>query len=214
MRYRTLLFDLDGTLVDSSRDLAAAVNAARQSFGLAPLELATVRAHIGDGMRRLVERSVPGVDLQAAVERFCAAYERCLLETTRPYPGIPEVLAALAGAGCRMAVVTNKAQGFSERILEGLGLAPWFGAVIGGDGPAGRKPHPAPLHAALRALGAPRAGTLMIGDGPADIGAARALGVPVCGVLYGIGAPPAVRALQPDHLIERPRELADLVLRL
>ncbi len=223
-RFDYLLFDLDGTLVDSAPDIAAAANAARAALDLPPLPEEAIRAFIGDGVDALVERAIGTSGgagaLARAKEAYRAHYERGLLDRTRPYPGVERALAALRDAGRRMAVVTNKPGRWSLAILRGLGLDRYFGAVVGGDGGAGRKPSAGPFEAALRALaeaageeagrGAaplPRERALVIGDGRNDVLGARAAGIAVCAVTYGIGDVAELRALGPDYLIESIEEL-------
>jgi phosphoglycolate phosphatase len=213
MAYATVLFDLDGTLLDASGDLAAAVNRTREEGGHPPVALADVRAAIGDGARALVERTVPTDDLDATLARFREHYGRHLTEHTRLYPGIAQVLEALHAAGRTLAIVTNKPQAFTDVLVRHLDLERWFGAVVGGGTPAGLKPSPGPLEEALRRLGVGPEDTLMVGDGRQDVAAARALGIPVCGVLYGIGSPAEMRRLDPDHLVDDPIGIPEVVLR-
>jgi phosphoglycolate phosphatase len=182
-----VLWDLDGTLVDSAGDIAAAVDRTLVRIGRAPLGEAIVRGFIGDGARKLVDRCVeaaggrPGEgDLAVFLEEYGAA----LVVRTRVYDGLVAVLDAVRAP---MAVVTNKPEAFSRTILAGLALARFFPVVIGGDTFPVRKPDPTMLHEALRRLDAPDG--VMVGDGPADVGAARAAGLPMIGVGWGIAAP-------------------------
>jgi phosphoglycolate phosphatase len=182
-----VLWDLDGTLVDSAGDIAAAVDRTLVRTGRAPLGEALVRGFIGDGARKLVDRCVeaaggrPGEgDLAVFLEEYGAA----LVVRTRVYDGLVAVLDAVRAP---MAVVTNKPEAFSRTILAGLALARFFPVVIGGDTFPVRKPDPTMLHEALRRLDAPDG--VMVGDGPADVGAARAAGLPMIGVGWGIAAP-------------------------
>ncbi len=184
---RAVLWDLDGTLVDSAGDIAAAVDRTLVRIGRAPLGEAIVRGFIGDGARKLVDRCVeaaggrPGEgDLAVFLEEYGAA----LVVRTRVYDGLVAVLDAVRAP---MAVVTNKPEAFSRTILAGLALARFFPVVIGGDTFPVRKPDPTMLHEALRRLDAPDG--VMVGDGPADVGAARAAGLPMIGVGWGIAAP-------------------------
>lgn len=193
---RALLFDLDGTLVDSRRDLATALDRMLQELGLPPLGVEAVTRFVGDGARRLVERGLAVAQPDAvpeesfvteALTRFKAHYAQCLLATTRPYPNVVAVLEDFAALP--KAVVTNKPTAFSEAILQGLGLRAHFVAVIGGDALPERKPHPAPVLAGLAACGvADPADAVMIGDSPNDIRAGRAAGTRTCGVTYGFRA--------------------------
>ena len=216
MRYRYLLFDLDGTLADTLRDIAASVNAARAGIDLPPLADAAVRGCIGDGLGMLIERTIPQAHRTQATALFRTHYAAHLLDATRAYAGIPEVLAELRKAGVKIAVVTNKPQAFAGPILEGLGLASCGEVVLGGDSPHGKKPAPEPLRFALRALGwdAEAEGlsaALVIGDGRNDILGARNAGLAVCAVGWGFGTAAELRALGPDFLIEKPAELLELV---
>ncbi|MCW8130099.1 MAG: HAD-IA family hydrolase [Planctomycetota bacterium] len=215
MRYRTFLFDLDGTLVDSLQDIASGVNAARAGLGLEPLATETVRGFVGDGVTKLIERAVPEAALRArAAELFRAYYGAHLTDATRPYDGIVEVLEAIRAHGGRAAVVTNKPHAFAVPILEGLGLAGYFGAVLGGDSTPEKKPSPQPFQVALEQLGRPRDGsgeTLVVGDGRNDILGAKAAGLPSCAVCWGFGSEDELRALGADYAARRPSELLERV---
>jgi len=185
---RAVVFDLDGTLVDSRRDLAEAVNRARADLGLPPLAVRDVLGMVGEGARNLVRRALggaPAPDLFArGYDAFLAHYDDVCLDTTRPYPGIDELVARLAER-LPLAVLTNKPQGFSRRIVERCGWRDRFRVVIGGDTLATRKPHPEGLAAAARALGVEPTATLMVGDSAIDAATARAAGAPL--VLVGWG---------------------------
>jgi len=211
--YRHVAFDLDGTLIDSRADIAAGVNHVLRSFDLAEIDVATVSQYVGEGARVLIERAL-GPGRQALVERgfehFVVYYDRHLLDATRPYPGIPEALAALADDGVALSVLTNKPVAMTRSILAGLGLAPRFVAVLGGDSLPVRKPDPTGL-AQLRALTAtPREQMLLVGDSDIDVRTARAAHVAFCGVTWGFGSY-AVRAANAEHLIDHPEELVALV---
>jgi phosphoglycolate phosphatase len=210
---RLLVFDLDGTLVDSFRDLTTATNAAlrRVAPEASPIPLETVRTFVGNGARVLVERSLAHAGIDRAADEvlplFLECYDRCLLDTTQPYPGVGEALHALEGPRC--AVLTNKPGPQARRILEELGLAPRFARVRGaGDVPA-RKPDPRGLETLMGELEAPRSDTWMIGDSPVDVRTARAAGVRVAGVTWGL-APGALRREGPDRLLDDPHDLAAL----
>jgi phosphoglycolate phosphatase len=212
---RAVLCDLDGTLVDSSADLSAAVNRARTEIGLEPLPLETVRGFIGDGVQVLLERAIPRpAAIPQAIEAFRAYYEGHLLDETHPYDGIEAALDALAAQGLRLGVVTNKPESFARRILESTGLARFFGVVVGGDSLAERKPAAGPFRAALERLAAVPERSLMVGDGRNDVIGARNAGMPSCGVGWGIGDRVELRALSPDYWVERPEDLPPLVASL
>jgi phosphoglycolate phosphatase len=214
------IFDLDGTLVDSRTDIAAAANVARASLGLAPLPEPVLRAYVGDGVLLLLRRTL-GHDLAAgglldaddprlpaAHAAYLDHYGRHLLDHTQPYEGVPELLAALPDVP--MMVATNKPGGFSVTILEGLGLAGRFRCVVGGDQAPARKPDPAHLRACLEGLTVAPAAVVVVGDSPNDILAARALGAVAVGCTWGLVPAVELLALRPDHLIETPLALAAL----
>lgn len=194
---RAVLFDLDGTLVDSLDDIAMAAQAVRTATGLPPLAVDRVRSFVGDGARRLVARTLAddpqapaaaaGGDpaLDAAMAHFHAAYSAGLVRSTRCYPGIPDLLARLQAQGQALAVVTNKPEGYSHAILEALGLARYFSVVVGGDSLPVAKPAAAPVLHALAALGVPAASGVMVGDGRNDVLAAAAAGVASVLVTWG-----------------------------
>ncbi len=206
---RLAIFDLDGTLVDSTADLAAAGNVARACLGLAPLPVASVANFVGDGAEKLVERLTPDTlppDRQRAMAAFKQHYRNHCTAATRVYDGVPAMLAQLAAAGWRMGVATNKPQEFSDRILAHLGLAEHFVLVVGGDGP--RKPDPGQLQSIMAKADIPPERTWMIGDHRTDILAGRAAGCRVLWCRWGIGSHDGLIA---DAVADRPEQVPDLV---
>lgn len=191
--FDAVLFDLDGTLVDSLGDIAMAAHGVRSAFGLPPLDDARIRSFIGDGARRLVARTLTNSHagvldadlLERAYQAFETAYEACVVATTRPYPGVPDMLAQLQGLGVRLGVVTNKPAAFTASILAALDLARWFEVVVGGDSLPVAKPDPAPVQHALTQLGVAPERALMVGDGRNDLLAAAAAGCASLLVRYG-----------------------------
>ena len=186
---RLIAFDLDGTLIDSSADLASAANALIVERGGARLPDGAVVGMVGDGAAMLVKRALTATGLPfdaASVERFLALYDERLLETTVAYAGIREALEALAPHGA-LAVLTNKPIGPTRKVLAGLGLAPFFASVIGGDSPFGRKPDPAALRHLLSEHRADPGASIMIGDSRVDLETGRAAGTAVCLTRYGFG---------------------------
>ncbi|MEL6574959.1 MAG: phosphoglycolate phosphatase [Pseudomonadota bacterium] len=181
---RAVVFDLDGTLVDSAPDIAASLNATLVALGRGPLPLPRVLGNVGHGMRHLIARCLAdsggGAEDEALIDRalglYRAHYAEHLADATRPYPNVPEVLEQLAESGLKLAVCTNKPEGLSQKLLAALDLAPFFPVVVGGDTVAERKPHPAPLLHAIKQLGAAPGDTLFVGDSAPDEGAARAAG--------------------------------------
>lgn len=201
---RLLVFDLDGTLIDSKEDLAAAVNVALQSFGFPPLPHPTIYAYVGDGASMLIRRALPPgkADLLPEVlDRFLSYYRRHLLDTTRPYPGVVDSLRKWTGM-YRMAVLTNKPLAMTEAILAGLSLSGYFSEVHGGDSFENKKPHPQGLAHILRQAGTIPRETVMVGDSRNDVLAGRAAGTVTCGVTYGLGAAGFAEA-PPDFTVDR-----------
>jgi phosphoglycolate phosphatase len=185
-----VVFDLDGTLVDSSRDLAEATNALLTDLGAPALSLDVVVSLVGEGaavlVRRALERGGLDPDTPNALERFLAHYDGRLLDTTRPYPGMLETVHAVR-ARRRVAVLTNKPERPTLQILKGLGMDALFNDVIGGDSPHGRKPDPAGLLDLVARAGATPAETLLVGDSPVDLATARRAGTRICLARYGFG---------------------------
>lgn len=193
-----LLLDLDGTLVDSLADIAASANHVRAAFGLGPLSHGAVRAMVGDGAALLLRRALAElgepVDVATAWPIYDEHHRQQCTDMVVPYPGVVSHLDAWHEAGRRMAVVTNKPERFARQILEHLALDRYFSAVVGGDTTPVRKPDPAPLHAALEALGAAPADAFMVGDGIQDLRAGRAAGTRTIAALYGFRDEASLRA--------------------
>ena len=210
---RLVVFDLDGTLIDSLRDLAAALNAALAELAprAAPLSLSQVRAFIGDGARLLVTRSLEAVGLSAPVDEalpvFVRAYRQRLLESTTLYAGVKETLEALRGR--HLAVLTNKPGDMSRTILSGLGVAERFFRILGGGDVAQHKPDPGGLLELLSASGAAPEQTVVVGDSAIDVRTGQAAGTHTVGVTYGF-APESLAASPPEVLIDELRQLPPL----
>jgi phosphoglycolate phosphatase len=215
-RCRLFVFDLDGTLVDSLRDITDAANALLVSCGAAPIAEERIGGMVGEGAATLVARAftASGVERPAdALSQYLALYDERLLTHTRPYEGIPTLLEAL-GARAALAVLTNKPIASTRRILDGLDLARHFpsDAVLGGDGPFARKPDPAALlHLVARAK-ANAPATVMVGDSAIDWRTARAAGTRVCLARYGFGFDSVpLHELAPDErVIAAPIDLLSL----
>ena len=212
---RLVVFDLDGTLIDSRRDLAESVNALVVERGGRELPLDTVTAMVGEGAALLVRRALTAAglepDVESALPRFLEIYDDRLLLHTQLYPGTREMLDAVQ-AGARLAVLTNKPQHHTERVLHGLHVDGYFSDVVGGDTAHGRKPDPAGLRYLIAQADGAVSTTTMIGDSAIDLRTARAAGVRVCLVRYGFGFSSAAGELAGDELIAaNPTELPELI---
>jgi phosphoglycolate phosphatase len=214
LRFDLVLFDLDGTLVDSLPDIAGALNHALANAGLAPLSLDVVRGLVGEGVGRLVEKALV---VQQATDRDAAALTRevVAIYTERPcvhtrlYTGVEATLAELRRRGVRLAVLTNKIGDVARALLAELHLT--FDAIVGdGDG-HGRKPAPDAAHALFTRFGVSPGRALMVGDGLPDLAMARAAGCPVAAAAWGYTDRAALEAQRPDHLIETPSDLLAIV---
>ena len=210
------VFDLDGTLVDSAQDLADAGNAVLEVYGRPALPRDQVVAMVGDGARELVRRLIAAGGIQTpldeALARFLECYDERLLTTTRPYDGVFATLEALMPVA-RLAVLTNKPEAATLRLLDGLELRRYFSDVIGGDTPYGRKPDPAGLFALLARADVPNENALMVGDSMNDLLVAEAAAVPMCFARYGFGYKQVREEdhLRAAHTIDAPEELIELV---
>ncbi|HYD25145.1 MAG TPA: HAD-IA family hydrolase [Croceibacterium sp.] len=213
-------FDLDGTLVDSNRDLAPAINHALGHAGRPPIPPEATRKLIGGGARRMLERAVeltggalPEAEFEAIYGELQLHYAAHLADNTVPYPGCIDALDALAERGCRLAVITNKIEVNSRRLLDALGLSDRFAAIIGGDtlGPGRAKPAPDMIDTAILVCGGgPFA---MVGDSTYDVRAARNAGVPVVALSFGYNDRPAPE-LGADAVIDRYDQLVPALERL
>ncbi|PHV13138.1 phosphoglycolate phosphatase [Chitinimonas sp. BJB300] len=193
MPIKAISLDLDGTLLDTIADLAAAANAMRSDFGLPPLPQSRLESFVGGGMAQLVHRALtddrdgkaqPELH-ETGIASFCRHYDRLLAVSTRPYPGVLEGLQAFKQMGLKLAVITNKPYRFSLPILEKTGLAPYFSMVLGGDSLTEKKPHPLPLLHACQQFGCQPAELLMVGDSHFDRDAAVNAGSPCLLLTYG-----------------------------
>jgi phosphoglycolate phosphatase len=215
--FRLIVFDLDGTLVDSRRDIADAANALLQSCGADPLPEERLGRMVGDGAATLVARAfaASGIERPAdALDRYLACYATRLLTHTRPYPGMAGVLQAL-GASATLAVLTNKPLGATREILGGLDLARYFSpaSIVGGDGPFARKPDPSALRHLAAAAGATLDATLLVGDSIIDWRTAHAAPASICMARYGFGFEgfPVSQLGPADRVIDAPADLLNVV---
>lgn len=209
---RAVLFDLDGTLLDSAPDLAGAANAMRTQRGLAALPLEQFRAHSGSGARGMLRVAFgiePGHDsFDDLKQQFFQAYQKRLMDLTRPFDGVDQLIGALSVAGWPWGVVTNKGERFTTPLTRAMPLFSSAATVISGDTTAHTKPHPAPLLEAARRMGLPPSECLYVGDDIRDIQAGRAAGMCTVAAMYGyLGAGADVSAWGADQVISTPPEL-------
>lgn len=213
MQRKLIVFDLDGTLVDSRADLCTGVNLMRSDYGLAPLPLETVCSYVGNGVRRLVERALSdagvGLDMDEAVGSMKTHYMAHILDETYLYPGVAAALARLHERGWCLVVVSNKPEAPSRQICAAMGMAPYLDLILGGDSCPNMKPHPEPLLAAARRTGTAPTGAWMVGDNYTDLGAARRAGFARCFCKYGFGT---ARDEEFDLAVDSLGEFADAVL--
>jgi phosphoglycolate phosphatase len=216
----TVVFDLDGTLVDTAPDLINALNFVLDREGLPPVPLASARYMIGAGARKLIERGleVEGRaatpdDLARLTADFIDYYAAHIADVSRPFEGLEAALDDLGARGYRLAVCTNKLEWLSKRLLDELGLSPRFAAICGADTFGLSKPDPAFLRETVARAGGRIGSAIMVGDAGTDIGVARRAGVPVIGVGFGYTDVP-IAELKPDRLINHMRELPDAVASL
>ena len=221
MPRRVVLFDLDGTLIDSAPDIEAAINRMLATAGRPPLDLAAIKTMIGDGAAILVERALdatggrPAPAAEARLLRgFMADYEANATVATAPYPEVPALLADLAARGFRMGMVTNKPEGATRAVLAGFGLAHYFPVVVGGGTlPGVIKPDPRFVRHSLIGLGATAAEAVLVGDSRNDVLSARNAGLPVILRAGGYGPVPAA-SLDADVVLESLAELPAMIARL
>ena len=210
-----LIFDLDGTLIDSKLDLANAVNAARAHLGRAPIDNELVFSYVGNGAPVLIRRAMGAQasddEVRRALEYFLEYYRDHMLDNTYLYPGVRESLDRFRDAGVKMAVLTNKPFRFSRTLVEGLGLKDHFVNVYGGNSFDQKKPHRVGIDKLIQEADAQRDRTLMIGDSAIDVETARNAGVRSCGVTYGF-QPESFSDSPPDILVDRMEELAEMLL--
>lgn len=209
------IFDLDGTLIDSTEDLVNSVNATRVHMGMPGIESKLIASYVGNGAPVLIQRALgPEAsedDCRRGLDFFLRYYREHMLDHTDLYPGVREALDHLHGAGTPMAILTNKPVRFSEAIVAGLGLASHFARIYGGNSFTEKKPHPVGIDTLRSELGASREETLMVGDSAVDIRTARNAGVTACGVSFGI-QPETFVEHPPDFVVDDLRDLSKMIL--
>jgi len=212
---QAVLFDLDGTLIDSRMDIAAAANAVRVHYKLAPLPLDTIQSYIGRGIEHLLKLTLGDEAtpdrLKEGLQILMGHYDGHLVDHTTVYPGVRDVLTLLKDRGVPMGVVSNKPHVLTLKTLELLGLKNFFGAAMGADATPNKKPHPEPLITALKLLKAEPAGSVMVGDSLVDAQAGRAAGMKVALVAHGYTHKSELLAADQDWVVDTMRELSDIL---
>lgn len=215
-----VVFDLDGTLVDTAPDLVAALNFVLRREGLGALPLQSARSMIGAGARRMIERGLESEDRVATPDDitrmmgdFIDYYAAHIADESRPFEGLVEALDDLSAQGYRFAVCTNKLEWLSRLLLDRLGLTARFAAICGADTFGVTKPDPTILEQTVARAGGYLRTTIMVGDAGPDVGVARRAGIPVIGVEFGYTEVP-IAELKPDRLISHMRELPEAVAAL
>jgi len=209
-----VIFDLDGTLIDSKRDLADSVNATRAFAGLAPLALDVVSSYVGSGAPVLIRRAFPDAteaEHAGLLRYFLDYYREHMLDSTTLYPGVREALDQMHAADVALAVLTNKPVRFSVRLLEGLGIDMHFFRIYGGNSFEQKKPDPVGILTLLEESGAAKERTIMVGDSNVDVRTARNAQVMACGVTYGF-QPETFEQDPPDLMVDDMQQLAEYVL--
>jgi len=207
-----LVYDFDGTLVDTKEDIARAVNRVLAELGLAPLPPETVYGYVGRGVGHLLTCALAGTgreDVPFAVELFMKHYDAHLMDRTRFYPNCRETVEFFAHKP--QAILSNKPARFITRILEELGCRGRFARILGGDSVEHKKPHPEGLHRLLAEFGLAPGRLLLVGDSPLDVETGRAAGVATCAVTWGLHPRDRLEAASPDFLIDDMAELQRLV---
>jgi phosphoglycolate phosphatase len=212
--FELVIYDLDGTLIDSKLDLAHAVNATRAHMRMGPLDHEIIYSYVGNGapvlMRRAIGPDATEAQVQAALEYFLAYYREHKLDYTQLYPGVPEALESIRATGVKQAVLTNKPVNISRSILEGLGVSEYFFRVYGGNSFEQKKPHPAGVDALLEESGARRERAVMVGDSFVDVQTARNARIVCVGCTWGF-QPESLVTHPPDWMIEHMNELPAIV---
>jgi phosphoglycolate phosphatase len=216
----TVVFDLDGTLVDSAPDLVAALNAVFRRSGLSAIEYDAARNMVGAGARAMIERglaaqrrTLPASEIEQLREQYIEHYAAHIADHSRPFPNVEATLDELRLRGCRLAVCTNKLEWLSIKLLDALGLTSRFAAICGADTFGVSKPDPAILRGTVARVGSRIEEAIMVGDAITDIAVARAAGVPVIAVDFGYSETP-VAALGPDRVVSSFAGMTEVIFAL
>jgi len=211
MSYGFLIFDLDGTLIDSQYDLTTAVNLMRKDFVLSPLPTEKVRSHLGSGVRALVADVLPEIKGKEneALQSFFAHYQEHILDATKPFDGVARTLEILKSK--KMAVLSNKTEKFCREILSRLGLSKYFTEIFGGDSSSERKPSPKPVLDLIKLTHSIAESTVLIGDSANDFLAAKAAGIDSIAVSYGYMGAAGIKEFSPSHTVNKFSEIIEIV---
>ncbi|HXX53143.1 MAG TPA: HAD-IA family hydrolase [Thermodesulfovibrionales bacterium] len=215
MSIKLIIFDLDGTLIDSSVDIMNALNYALQPYNVKPVTVTDTIAMVGEGITRLIEKLVGDKEAEVKADvmrRFLGHYSNHILDNTKQYPGVRETLEWLQEGAYKKAVISNKRESLSREVLSGLGLLNYFDVVVGSDTTPERKPSPVPVRVVLSELHVPPCDAVIVGDSSYDVDAGRAAGVLTVAVTYGYR--PREVIAHADHLIERMADLIPLIERI
>ncbi len=214
MSLKLVIFDLDGTLIDSSADIANAINYAVGPYGVKPITVQETIGLLGEGisslMKRIIEKERINADKDLLIERFLDYYSAHLTDNTTVYPGVREVLAQMST--CRKAVISNKRESLSTRILEKLGLSAYLDVIVGSDTTIERKPSPMPIRYVLSKLGISPEEAVIVGDSNYDIEAGKAAGIKTVAVTYGYRPLDVLRGA--DFIINKMEELAGILKKI
>ncbi len=208
---KLLIFDLDGTLADTSLDIADAVNYAVEPLGKGPYSVEEIKAMVGSGITNLMRSLIPSeapISEESIIKRFLEYYSEHLLDNTKAYPYVKETLSKL-GSRYKKAVISNKREGFSREIMEGIGILQFFDIVLGSDSVREQKPSPVPLLEVMKRFGAAKDEAVMIGDSNYDIEAARAAGIKAFAVTYGFRSRESLK--DADYIIDKFDELLNIL---
>lgn len=211
LKLSSFFFDLDGTLVDSRQDLTNSANVTRKYFGLSEIDIKTLSNYVGDGINELVKRLLPSLSeekIALGVKIFKEYYSKHCVDNTKPYPDVIEMLEYYKDK--TKAVITNKVQSFSCKILEKLDMLKYFDLVLGGDSTPLIKPDSMPLEGAISLLNLDKKNIIMVGDGPTDIKAGKNAGILTCAVTYGLKERSFLEKLKPDFMIDKIMDMTNL----
>ncbi|MCX7794576.1 MAG: HAD-IA family hydrolase [Thermodesulfovibrionales bacterium] len=213
MSIKLLIFDLDGTLVDSRVDITNAINHALKDYGIGPYSVKEITSLIGRGITKLIEEIIrphPGIPLKEVIEKFLKYYEIHIIDNTRPYPHVRETLEELRDY--KKAVISNKREYLSKKTLEGLDLLKYFDMVLGSDSTPEKKPSPVPVFTVLETMNIRPDETVIIGDSELDVMTGKSAGIATIAVTYGYR--PREMLIDADYIIDSIKDLPELLKRI